>query len=329
MKKSLKVLIIVSSIVVVLFSAVMIYYFGASYPLYEKYVNEEFKIPGLNDGFTPQGFDYNDVSESYLISGYMKDESASRIYIVKNEDVKFVTLTVDGKDFTGHMGGITSYGNCVWISSEKKVYRFDLNNVIMAKNGDKVNVIDYFETNNGADSILAKDGMLWVGEFYKKGKYDTESSHHILTKSGETNYAITFCYEINENEEYGIKSTTPIKGISTPSQVQGMEILDDGKIVFSTSYSIPSSHLLIYKSILQIEHVEDVLIDGNSIPVYVLSSSDLVCDIKAPSMSEEIVLKDNKLFILYESASKKYKLVNRTRIDKVHVLDIKAIIDSL
>ena len=72
-------LIAIISFVVVLLSAVLIYYFGETFPEYGKISKAEFSIPGLKDGFVPQGFEYDENSNSYFISGYMSDESASRI----------------------------------------------------------------------------------------------------------------------------------------------------------------------------------------------------------------------------------------------------------
>jgi len=37
-------------------------------------------------------------------------------------------------------------------------------------------------------------------------------------------------------------------------------------------------------------------------------------------MSEEIVVENDKIYVLFESASKKYKLFNRKKLDKVYSL---------
>ena len=45
------------------------------------------EVPGISDGFVQQGLDYCDGS--FLVSGYMKDKSASRIYIMRDGETNW------------------------------------------------------------------------------------------------------------------------------------------------------------------------------------------------------------------------------------------------
>jgi len=326
-KKKKISLICITTVIVLLLSAVLIYYFGASYPYYASVMQKEIAIPGLEEGFTPQGLDFDEESQNYLISGYMKDTSkASRIYVVNKyieEEVKYVTLYAEGEALKGHFGGVTVSGDTGWVASDGKIFRFDLESLLQAPDGTEIETLDHFETNNGADSVTAHGGILWVGEFYKKGKYETDQSHHIETEDGDVNRALALGYEIDENEAFGLIDAIPDKGLSLPNEIQGFEFLENGRIVLSKSYSIPDSHIYVYKYVLDEQAEETVIIDGNSVSVYVLSASDLVKDIVAPAMSEEIVFVDGRLNILYESACQKYKWVNRTRTRNVQSILIE------
>ena len=318
-------LIAIISFVVVLLSAVLIYYFGETFPEYGKISKAEFSIPGLKDGFVPQGFEYDENSNSYFISGYMSDESASRIYIVEsgNENSpKYVTIAFEGQDLKGHFGGVTANSEYVWVAGDGDVYRINKDNILTATNGSKVTAIDHFKSGNGADSITIHNNHLWVGEFYLKDKYDTDLSHHLEVKENEINKAVAYAFEINPTADYGITSTTPLFGISLPDKTQGFTFTGDGRIVVSTSFSIPKSHLYIYENIFDSTNTMTTTIDGQEITVYKCSSENLSKDIVAPAMSEEIIFKNDRIYILYESACKKYNLINRTRLTKVHSIEI-------
>ena len=44
-----------------------------------------FKIPGLGDGFIPQGLDYDSARGTYLVTGYDKEGDPSPLYLVGND----------------------------------------------------------------------------------------------------------------------------------------------------------------------------------------------------------------------------------------------------
>lgn len=173
MKKKSKIgLTIVSVVLVVILVAGLIYFFGASYPAYEVLAKEEFNISGLSEGFIPQGISYDRVSGKFLLSGYMNDTSKpSRVYVVDSEtqDEKYVTFTDGGEDYFGHAGGVAVYGNFAYIAGDGKVHEVNLDDVLNANNGDKVEFQYTLDPGNGADCLTVNGNELWVGEFYKKG----------------------------------------------------------------------------------------------------------------------------------------------------------------
>lgn len=327
MKKSTKIIICVLACLVFLAGIVLLYYFGAGYPYFNQVSNAECSIPGLREGFTPQGMSYDQENNIIFVCGYMKDSSkASRIYTLSGEkysEQKYVTLTVDDTSFHGHTGGITVYNTSVFLASEGKVYRISKSDIIDAENKAQVDVVDSFETGNGADFITVKDNNLWVGEFYKKGKYETNKSHKFVTEDGQTNNALAFCYTLNLTKEYGIESTIPTKALSLPALAQGMDFYDDGKIVLSTSYSLPDSKMYVYKDVLSDETTFEYDYQGTVIPVYTLSKSKIEKQFKLPCMSEEVFVKDGKIWVLFESASQKYKLFTRTRMKSIYSLNVE------
>jgi hypothetical protein len=110
--------------------------------------------------------------------------------------------------------------------------------------------------------------------------------------------------------------------LSLPNQIQGLAFTSDGKVITSASYSISDSRITVYKDVFTNDYLTQMTVDGNTLPVYVLKQDNLLRDIPAPAMSEGIVVKNDRVFILYESACSKYKLVNRTRKTSVESISI-------
>ena len=311
--------------------AVSVYFF---WPWHRKFFNnadEEFAIPGLDTEFCPQGMTEIDGYNKFLISGYMDDGSPSRFYLIDGETKeveKYVILNINGSLYKGHAGGVASYGSQLWTFSkdENKGYgfRFKLADLLNAENGGEIaiNSYNYFDTWNGADFAFVRDKVLWVGEFYRDDNYLTDTEHHLVTRSGETNPAVIYGFDIDESRNTGVKSTTPTKAISVRGLCQGIALTSEGNFVLSTSYSIPNSNIYYYKDILNEEAHDTFKIGTTSMPLWYLDDQALISSREIPSMSEEIVIKDNRVYILFESACKKYKLFNRTRIKSVYSLPI-------
>lgn len=323
MKTKTKVwLIVVGAVLAALFVALMVYYFGASFKAFDAVAQKEFSIPGLDTNFSPQGLTYDENHNTFLVCGYMSKGEPSRIYFVKkgeNEANKYITLTINGEAYNGHSGGITTHGNSAWIVGDKHIYRFSLTDALALENGKALEIIDSRETGNGADFILTYNNRLIVGEFYREQNYPTPESHHITTESGAVNPALALMYLINPLNTCGI-SEKPVAGISMPKFVQGMTFTKDGKIVLSTSYGLPSSKLLIYNNVLTSLPTKSAEIGDQTLPVYMLEEPEKT--LEGPCMSEEIVLVDNRVYVLFENACKKYKLFTRTRLTNVYSLDI-------
>ena len=236
---------------------------------------------------------------------------------------------MDEEDYTGHAGGIVSHGSSVWVVSESHCYRFTLNDINNVDNGNKVYVKAYFDLQNynNADFVFANDGYLYIGEFYKEGKYEAHSNNHLKTRSGETNNAIVFGYKIDESEKSGLKNKDifPDRALSIRGLCQGIDVTADGKFVMSTSYSIADSNIYYYKNVFAEEKHADYRYGVGTIPLWFLDNESLISTTNAPAMTEEVVVYNGNVYILFESAAKKYKLFNRKRISNVYSLPVTSL----
>lgn len=320
MKKSMKIII---SVVVAFFVAIglfaIIWFNGKNYKqLYAK-ANEEFDIPGLKAGYVPQGLFYYQDGECFLSAGYMKDGSSSRVYVIGEEDTKYFTLKLDGENYVGHAGGIATYKEYGYLVGDKQLYVFNISEAVQLEDGKSIDILAHFDAPNGADFINIQNGELYLGEFYHETKYPTSEAHHIASADG-TNYAITYVYDMQNStadKPYYFDITHPQYAISTTEKIQGMCINGekDGEILLSSSWSIPDSKIYVHKSLAEITP-ERMNLNGSELDVFILDSSNLKETLTLPSMSEEIAYKDGRIYVIFENACSKYKIVTRHKNTK-------------
>lgn len=266
----------------------------AKFVIYADYYSIEENVctnPGLNDGFVCQGICVSEENGKILVSGYMADKSRSRIYITDFESNSYyVELTRNGKDYTGHAGGIAVTGDTVYISNGSKLYVFSLSDVLAAKNGDVIDIGSGFEVNSAASFVFADENYVYVGEFNNPAE---EQKEHIYETPNGVNHSIVERYT-HDNLE------TPDKIYSIGDYAQGVCFTPDGKIVISTSYGLTSSVYYVYNE-------ADAVDSGNTLdgaPVFYLGECAL--RLEGPAMGEDLDWYDGKVITLSESASNKY-----------------------
>ncbi len=281
---------------------------------YYKASEKVFVIPDTNSGYIAQGLCYESYSKTFILSGYMKDKSASPLYSVNDQGelVKKVPLkTKDGKDFTGHSGGVVTYGNYLYIAGGKCIYAYLLADFTKAKDGDSITCKGQISLKSKTDdndyissSFLAVSGnRLITGEFYRAGNYPTPDSHKLTTKAGDYNQALALEFNLNSSYPFGV-NPQPVKAYSLPNQVQGLAVHDD-KIYLSTSWGLSFSHILEYDK-NNLTRQDDITILNTTLPLYALDSDSLLKDYKLPPMSEELVFLNGYMYVNCESASDKY-----------------------
>lgn len=319
--------ILILAVLLALFTALevflVVWLFGADYSAFERLVREEAPIPGLESGLSPQGLCPLPEGEyRFAMSGYLKGEP-SRIYFFGGEkEPKYVTLRDGEGELKTHFGGVTCTGNYLVVANGNKLSRISLAEALAAENGSAVPVRDSLaiEEFRSVAYCYFYEGILYAGEFYRPGNYETNPSHH-LTENGETNEALAYAYPVDEEKTGGVASDVPDFALSVRRQVQGIAICPEG-IVLSTSYGLPDSELFFYEGISAKE--PSGTFDG--IPLYRLDASNLKGTLKTPCMSEEIFAEDGRLYLLYESMSNQYKYFVRRQIDDVLSLALSSVL---
>lgn len=259
-------------------------------------------VPGLNDHYVPQGYDYIPQLDTYLMCGYMSDDTASRVYVRNGEgDTHYSSLYYeDGSPYLKHAGGITTNGDYVYIAGDTGVDVFSLEDILTGKDAKLLGIMEM--GHDTAYCSFYKDYLL-VGNFYYGGHYETPESHRLTTPAGDENTALITVFKADEKAEYGIDST-PVAAFSTGEKVQGMCFTEDGKVVLSTSWSVGNSHLLYYT--VDTHRVDSIVIGEAEVPLFYLDSSNLVHDAVLPPMAEELVCRNGRVEVMNESACNKY-----------------------
>ncbi|MBQ2939526.1 MAG: hypothetical protein IJE00_04075 [Clostridia bacterium] len=293
------------------------------YPAFYRDAEKEFTAAGLMAGNVPQGFTYVEGKDIFLQVGYKANgKSASCIYVTdgNGENVREVELlNADGSAYTGHTGGIAAGEQTVWLANDGDieagdncVWALSLEELLKEETAS-VTLTEKFHPETRSACVTVYDGLLWVGEFEDPEKYPTKESHHLTAPDGTENPSLICGYTIDETAAKGIASETPVKAISVCKKLQGFAFNAEGKLALSTSYGVSASHIYIHKNVLSGEAQGNITVGDATVPVWYLDGTTLEEDIKAAPMTEELAVKDGRLYVLNESACHKYIFGNFMR----------------
>lgn len=277
------------------------------------------RIPGIEDGFIPQGLSYDPETDRVLLAGYMGSGGASPIYIVDRQSgsaVKVLMQTETGKNFKGHAGGLSLRAGTAYIagSTANCVYCFSLDALLGATEDGALAADAKIELKNRDDYIRVSftaenTEMLFAGEFHKAPLFYTHASHAVDTPDGRQK-AYLFGFTPDEKN-----CAVPRVVYSIPDNVQGA-CFDGDYLYLSQTDGLLSARILCFDlSKLSAAGTKTVL--NAEVPLYILGEHAAVKCTRIPPMSEEILVVDGNLLILYESASNRYRIGKKLGLDHV------------
>ena len=306
---------------------------------FNKHSEEGFIIPGLYEGFIPQGIFYEEENDIFLISGYYKDKvQPSRVIVVDGEGnfVKSVgCLTLKGNKATGHFGGIAAFKGNVYVATTSVTHVLSLEEILSAEDDGYVDIKKELYTDTTCSYVNVCDGVLYIGEFTDITIDDVKGATNIYTsKLGEKFFSRCNAFILDENGVCGIKADrideegnlTPDFAVTTPFKVQGMTRLNDGSFVFTaSSTAITNSRVYKYRDVTKGEPDEIIEVNGVDVPLYYCDMFDKTGSYRVPTYLEEITLyKDGSVYIITESAASAYIKQSKNPIDNVLKWDIDA-----
>lgn len=289
---------------------------------YEFYSNAEThgRIHGIPDGYVQQGIDVLDDGR-IISSGYMKKDGPSRIYISGDKKASYTELfNKDGSPYTAHAGGVTHYGDYIYIAGSQGFDAFLLSDVL---DGDGATMLGTVKTMNNPAWCTTWGGYIFAGSFAdpKIDKYPPKDSETLTTPAGDENVSLITVFKFDSSAEFGI-APTPVGAISSGAKIQGACFTEDGNIILSTSYGLAAS-VFYFHSVEDSESKGTIELNGNSVPLWYLDSDSLTKELKAPPMAEEIIISDGRMYIMNESASAKYIFGKFIKGGKLYSIEIK------
>lgn len=287
------------------------------------------EVAGLGDGLVQQGLDYVEECGALLTSGYMNDGSASRVYVNVDGKEFYTSLKKeDGSDYTGHVGGIAHFGPFLYASCSDGVDVFAIDDVL--RGNPTATRLGTIKLSHNASWVTVYNGRLYAGRFAEVGDYVTsyasypEHTRENPNLPGDMNCSVITEYPLSTDSALGFATTTPTKVISIRDKVQGAAFTESGEIILSTSWGATSSRLYVYGKDINGAADGTMSIDGTDVPLYFLGEDSLTKTVVAPPMAEEIVVIDGWLYIMNESASKKYLFGNFIGGRQLYAYDLTA-----
>ena len=278
-------------------------------------------IPGLHQGAIPQGLSYSKKHNLIFMSFYF-DKSIPSLISVIDRSNNTVTGTFALKESEnvfhyGHVGGVTVDDNFVWISSNGKLYKYKISDIITNIPSRELVPVSVTQTETKASFVSYYQKILFVGEFAYGSKYKTKNSHHMENRDGVQHYAWVCGYDVNK-ESKGLRYILSIR-----QKVQGI-CMTDKTIFLSISYGRRNRSIIaIYKNPLKEEpHRNVTLENGLKAPLWYLDGKNMIREIDFPPMSEGITIIDGKLAVLPESGAEKYQSGGLGPLDHIILIDL-------
>lgn len=271
-------------------------------------------IPETEKGYVPQGYCFSESRKLHFIS-YYHDDAASIVSVIDSETgerIKTLTLKkADGKDFKGHAGGIAEDGRFFYVVDGKKIFRLDMNLMMLTPDGGSLYLVNKVTTDVKCSYLNSDGTYLYAGEFYTfttEGSYDTDKSHHMAISLFETTYARCNAYKLSDLEftPDGTEAV-PAMAFTTPNCVQGFAKLPDGTFALSISYGRDNnSTLSIYEDVTKGECDFTFSCGDETVPVYHLRKSARTENLRQPPLLEGIDDMNGGVAGIFESCAEKY-----------------------
>ena len=286
---------------------------ASSYPEFAFIATNSVAIPGLSEGFTPQGLTYLPKRNWFLFSGYYSNAASAIIAVEAGSGnvVKQIRLkNPDGTAYTNHAGGIATTATTIVVSSNKKLHCLPLTDFLKGTNGQALAFSREISMGEHRASYCSCDGeTFWVGEFRQEPKYKTDKSHRMVLK--DDTFQSWLCGYGLKNGELPLNAreelSPPDYVLVTPDKTQGASV-SDGTIWLSVSYGRKNdSVLLAFDSPFETNPDTCFKIGGTDVPAWFLGKGRRVRSVTAPPMTEDLCRVGNDVFVVFESGAKEFR----------------------
>lgn len=274
-----------------------------------KKYKKKFRIPGHNQNFIPNGLEFCPDMDIYLISGYMRDSRAARIYVI-DSDGKYRCKDIfisKKKEMKCHFCGVARFENYIYITCcDGSCYVMKLSE-LLRRDTSAANIMASFKTDNRASFCCVYNGFLYIGEHNHKGRKNTASN--MYTPGGEHNNALICAFRLNEAINIGVSKHCEF-AFSIKGKVKGMSFSDEGQIILLVSKQIKCSYLFIYDCETAFQIVKNELpVLGRTVTVYYLDKLSQISVRRCMPGTQDIVLNKKTMYTI--STNEKLPVIGR------------------
>jgi len=297
-----------------------------------------FPIPGLAEGYVPQGMAYSEALGAFVLAAYFPEYvRPSLLALVDAKSGALIKqlhmVHPNGLPYKGHAGGVAAWGDHVWVTSEGRAHRLAVEDLRQANDRGTVQFRDTFRTSNRASISFVDGNTLWVGDFFRVGRAGFD--HQLCPQSG--NHARMHGFPLSHSEPLGVvglrrngESPAPRYALSIPDHAQGIAMATTGEFMLSTSFaSRRPSYLWVFPSLHEtMAHPPDYHIAVNEhsdIPLWIIDENTALHRQIMPSMSEGITRRGEYIYINFESAALIYReraLLFADHVFRIHQHDL-------
>ena len=262
-------------------------------------------IPGLTEGFVPQGICLLPGKDWVLFAGYRTDKANSALIAVDRNTGSVVReaflYNQDGSIYNGHAGGVCATETDIYLSNDHKLYRIALDDFLTLPASSDCVFTEVIPVPVNSSYCCYSEGILWVGEFQYKGDYPTDTSHRVKTADG-LQRAWTCGYVMHDSQDF----SSPDYVLSMTERIQGITTAKDS-IYLSQSYGRRVDSVLYrYRNVLKSKPDATVKISGKDVPLWILDSSVREDALLCPPMTECLCTLGEDILVLFESAAETY-----------------------
>ena len=220
-----------------------------------------------------------------------------------------------------HAGGVAVSEQYTYLAGGNGICYVLSTEELMDPDCRAVTILGEFSTGNRASFCSRQGGLLLIGEHARGEKFRTADAHHLTTPAGEENPALVTVFQLDDEETLGV-STSPVAAYSIPGRAQGMSFTSDGRAMLSASGAMGASQVYFYDLQAMRGGQQDVFrVLDTEVPLYYLDSSCCQEVLHLPPMAEEIAFENSKLYVLFESASCRFRYGRLVGGDYVYALD--------
>lgn len=309
---------------------------------FSKLATPVFMIPGLDEGFVPQDIclikDHaqdagakrdaatkrdNVDNDTWIFSGYNTFGDPSPLYVCPPDQParRVLVKLCDGSLYRGHGAAVTAWGNNIYLTVNDGYIVLDRRDVLKAADNSEVYALCHVRLPLQPAFMIAQAGKLYVGEYYFPVVYDTPLDHRLTAPDGTHNPALIFEFTADPHTLSGF-SEIPTCAYSIPKEIQGMCCTSQGHIVLSQSFGVGDSHLLVFNAAHTTSSDTFAYDTEHEIPLYCFDSGNLIASIPSIPMTEGLAIDGDTVFMLDESASKRYLLGRYFMGDRVWAFHI-------